>query len=134
MLQSSDGRRTLDVGDGYLTWSVLSTVDTHLTYLASSVPLAVSFLKTGICSADNAQEAARQINLIRDALTQVPPELAVYDQSDLSKQAPWLGRLSPVITSCGNLYITPDGKDLLFELVSILSYASILGVDIVTVG
>ncbi len=130
ILQSSDGRRSLDVGSGELTRSILSTVEIRLERLSSSVPLAIAFLKSGACSTDDAQETARQVNLVRDALAQVPPELAVYDQTDLSKQAPWSGKLSPVITSCGNLYITADGKDFLFELVSILAYASVLGVSV----
>lgn len=43
---------------------------------------------------------------------------------------PWKGRLSNVITSCANLYTTADGKDLLYEVVSILCYAEVAAVSV----
>lgn len=43
----------------------------------------------------------------------------------IEKTVPWKGKLSPVITACANLYTTADGKDLLLEVVCILSYAQI---------
>lgn len=38
--------------------------------------------------------------------------------------------MSPVITSCANLYTTKDGRDLLFEIVSILCYGYYSNTDI----
>lgn len=132
ILQSTDGSRALDVGNGDLINSIRSTVSTWIRPLLAQVPLAIDFLDSGQCQSDAAQETARQINLIRDALSQVPPDEAVFDQSDLTRQAPWVGNLSPVITSCANLYTTSDGQDLLFEIVSVLVYASVARVDVST--
>lgn len=134
ILQSDDGHRMLDVGNGELIYSVYSTVNVRLEHLLPQVRLAIAFLRSGSCPADEAQETARQINLIRDALAQVPPEQAVFNQQDLSQQGPWSGNLSPVITSCANLYTTADGRDLLYELIVILVYASVIGVNVSTIN
>lgn len=131
--ESTDGARTLDAGNGDLIYSILSTVNLRLGGMREEAPLAIDFLESGLCRGDLGVETARQINLIRDALSQVPPNLAVFDQKDLSKKAPWLGNLSPIVTSCAHLYTTADGRDLLFEIVSILVYAGIVGVDVSTI-
>ncbi len=49
----------------------------------------------------------------------------MFDIDDRKKEVPWKGNISSAITSCANLYTTSDGKDLLFELVSVLVYADI---------
>jgi hypothetical protein len=87
-------------------------------------------LKTGKCSHKDAYETARQINLIRDAFSQIAPSQAIYNKDDLSERAPWADNLSGIVTSCGNLYTTADGKDLLYELVCILTFAHYKKVDV----
>ncbi len=126
MLESADGQRLLDLGGRELTNSILSTVTVHLDSLLPQVPLAVQFLRYGNCVADDAQEAARQLNLIRDALGAIPPEQAVWDLNDRTVLPPWTGNLSPIVTSCANLYTTSNGRDLLWELVALLTYASVV--------
>lgn len=133
ILQSADGRRLLDLGRGDLVHSAYSTVCLRLEAMLTEVPLGVEFLRTGNCDSNAAQETARQLNLIRDALSQVPPNQAIFDRDDLAKKGPWAGNISPVITSCANLYTTADGQDLLYEIVSILVYASVIGVDVSTI-
>lgn len=133
LLQSADGNRTLDTGNGELAHSIYSTAFVRTQYLLPQVTLAIQFLQLSSCPADAALETARQLNLIRDAFAQIPPEEAVFDWQDISRQAPWSGNLSPVITSCANLYTTADGQDLLFEMVSILVYASVAGVDVLKI-
>lgn len=134
ILQSADGYRVLDTGGGELLYSILSTVTIRASHVLPQVGQAVRFLQSGRCAADAAQETARQLNLVRDALSQVPPDEAVFDMQDISRQPPWSGNLSPVITSCANLYTTSEGQDLLFELVSILVYASVVDADVSTIG
>ena len=68
---------------------------------------------------------AEQINQLRDELSQFPPEKAIYDIDNPKLPAPWDGKLSPVVTSCANIFTTADGQDLLYEIVSILCYAKI---------
>ncbi len=130
ILITSDEKRTVDIGS-YEIWKCLySTVAIRLDYYADKIPLALAFLKTGRCIYQNANDIARQINLVRDALAAIPPEKAVYDADDITRNAPWFGNLSPVITSCNTMFTTADGKDLLYELVCILCYAGIREVDI----
>ncbi len=82
-------------------------------------------METGRCKWEDGYNVARQINLVRDELSQFSPDKAVYDLDNPKEAAPWSGRLSPVITSCANMFTTADGKDLLYEIVKILSYAQV---------
>ena len=127
---SSDGKRIVDVGTHDIWYALYSTVDMRLGLSKRKVPLAISFLSTGCCKAIDAQETARQMNLVRDELAGISPDKAVYDKNDPKKIAPWKGHISPIVTSCGNMFTTADGHDLLCELVSILTYASVLKVDV----
>ena len=60
-----------------------------------------------------------------------PLSALVYDMNDTKKKAPWEGNISSVITSCGNFFTTADGKDLIFELTSLLCYAAVKKCNIV---
>ena len=121
-IQSADSKRFVDVGNSDVLLSLYSTILMRIDK-KTDIQLAIEFLRTGDCNTENALECARQMNLIRDRLSQISPDNAVYNFKDLTKKAPWSGNLSPTITSCANLYLTADGKDLLFELVSILTYS-----------
>ena len=129
-LRTSDGKRTVDIGSEDIWFSVYSTAEERLGGFKRKIPLALEFLKTKECTAENAQETARQINLMRDEFASIKPEKAVYDMNDKKVKAPWYGKISPVVTSCANLYTTADGGDLLFEVVGILTYASIKKKDV----
>ena len=127
---SSDEKRIVDVGGSDIWFSLYSTVETRLGSAKRKVPLAFAFMKTGKCAPKDGLETARQFNLIRDELSKYPPNKAVYNLNAPKKDAPWKNNLSQVITSCANLYTTSDGKDMLFETVSILTYAGIKGVAV----
>lgn len=129
IIYSEDSQRSISLGYGIL-FSVYSTLEVRLKHFCQEIPLVEQFLKTGICESENALETARQWNLLRDEFSKISPDKAVYDMTDLNKQAPWSGNLSKVITSCANLYTTDDGQDLLFEIVSILCYADIAGTKV----
>ena len=121
-IQSSDSKRFINVGTSDVFLSLYSTVFMRIDK-KTDIQLAIEFLRTGACNIENALECARQFNLVRDRLSQILPENSVYDMRHPENKAPWLGNLSPTITSCANMFITADGKDLLFELVSILTYS-----------
>lgn len=128
---SSNGKRVVDIGTSDILWSVYSTaVNAFLGLKKNKISKALKFLESGICSGKDGYEIARQFNLIRDEFAKIKPEDMVYDIKDKTKRAPWIDNISPVITSCANLYTTADGKDLLFEIVSILCYAQIAKVDV----
>ena len=134
MIMSSDDKRYVDVGSEDIWYSVLSTAEIRLAPMKKDIRLALDFLNTGKCSAMNAHETARQFNLIRDAFSQIDPSNAVYNKDKPSMVAPWINNLSGIVTSCGNLYTTSDGKDLLYEIVCILTYAYYRKVDVLTEG
>lgn len=122
---SEDQKRIIDIGEEDIWKAVYSTIISCIGYNKNKYPLVFDFIKNGKCYGENGYETARQFNLIRDELSRFPPEKAVYDIDNPSIEAPWKENLSPVITSCANLFTTEDGKDLLYELVSILTYAQI---------
>lgn len=134
IIMSSNGEMYVDVGSEGIWYSILSTAEIHLAPMKKSINLALDFLHTGKCSAKNAHETARQFNLIRDAFSQIAPSNAVYDKENPSAVAPWNDNLSGIVTSCGNLYTTSDGKDLLYEVVCVLTYAHYKKVDVLTEG
>lgn len=134
IIMSSDGKRSVDVGSEGIWYSVLSTAEIRLAPMKKDVRLALDFLNTGKCSAKNAHETARQFNLIRDAFSQIAPSNAVYNKDKPTMAAPWSNNLSGIVTSCGNLYTTSDGKDLLYEVVCILTYAHYKNIDVLSEG
>ncbi len=129
---SSDNKRMVNIG-GSDTWlSLSSTVYVRLDYYKREIPFAIDFLKTGKCKAKDASATAKQFNMIRDELSKFKPSDVVFDHNDLKKDVPWKDNIRDVITSCANYFTTADGKDLLYETVSILIYASIANVDVST--
>jgi len=130
-LITSDGKRSVDIGGSDIWFSVYSTSLALIGSKKKKVAKAIAFMETGKADGNEGYEIAKQFNLIRDELSQYPPEKAVYDINDKKKKAPWVGNLSPVITSCGNLYTTADGQDLFFEVVSIFVYAQIKKIEVI---
>ncbi len=130
VIYSEDHKRQIDVGTSDTIHAVYSTIIVLLEDKIDGITQALNFIRTGNCVPKKGYETARQINLIRDALSAYSPDKAVYDYMNLKKQAPWAENLSPVITSCANLFTTADGKDLLFEMISILCYAEICNVSV----
>jgi hypothetical protein len=122
-LITSDNRIVIDVGSADNMKSLYLTVKERAVADYQSMRLALAFLKTGACKSKNALETARQLNLVRDRLATIPPSDAVTCGDSL-------GDFSSVVTSCANLYMTADGMDLPAELIRMLVYAGIVGVDI----
>ena len=108
-LVTKDGKRSGDIGGSDIWTSVYSTAVESFGFKKRNVSLALKFMETGKCDGKDGYEVARQFNLIRDEFAAVPPETAVYDIYDRKTKAPWDGKISPVITSCANLYTTADG-------------------------
>lgn len=122
---SLDKKRVVDIGSEDVWKAVYSTIVSCTGKKRKKFPMAYAFLENGHCSGEDGYETARQFNMIRDELSQFSPDKAVYDIDNPKMKAPWDGKLSPVVTSCANMFTTADGKDLLFEIVSILSYAKV---------
>ncbi len=121
VLRTSDNRVIVDVGSHVLWDALKNTVEARLDYLMDSIKDAWSLLNESIPDYDKALETARQINLIRDGLSRLTPDQVVYDKNKTSSNK---ANISAVVTSCGNYFTTADGKDLLAELVGLLTYSA----------
>ena len=75
------------------------------------------------CEYGDCLEVARQFNLIRDELSKYSSDDVVYDMNSSQKRAPWEGKISPVVTSCANIFTSTDGEDLLSGIVAACVYA-----------
>ena len=120
----------VDVGSQDIWNSVYSTIVYHLLNAEVKYKNAMSIFTKGKVSSDNALVAAREMNMIRDELSQVAPNKVIYDINNLNVKPPWGDNISPVITSCMNYFTTADGKDLLFEIVNIFVHSSYYKVDV----
>ncbi len=127
---SSDGIKYVDIGSSDIWLALYSTIVACFGIKKITINKALSFFDKGECKSQDGFEVARQFNQIRDELSKHSPDKAVYDLNDKKNKPKWLTEISPVTTSCGNLFTTADGKDLLYEVVCILTYAEIAKVDI----
>ncbi len=130
-LLCENGEKYINIGRFDLWKALYSTVVGCLGNKEEQYQLAFEFLKSGCCKGEQGYEVARQINRLRDELSQFPPDKAVYDIDNPELMAPWKDNMSPVITSCANMFITADGQDLLYEIVCLLCYAQIAETDII---
>lgn len=129
-LITTDGSRYVDIGNSDIWTALYSTIVGNIKGLKrNGIKEAIEFIEVGSCKAKDGYKLARQFNLIRDCLASVSPTKCVFDINDKKKRCPW-GKISPIVTSCANLFTTSDGGDLLFEIVSILTYAEIAKVDV----
>ena len=129
-LYSKDGKKYVNIGGGDIWKAVYSTAVSCVGKKRKKYQLAFDFLETGKCDGNQGYDVARQINFLRDELSQFSPEKAAYDIDNPKVPAPWKGKLSPVVTSCANLFTTADGQDLFYEIVVILCYAKVAKTDV----
>ncbi len=127
---SNDEVKVVDIGNTSIWRALYSTIFVCLGSKIKKYNYASSFLKNGKCDGKDGYATAREFNLIRDELSKYPPSKMVYNLENKNEQPPWGNKISPVITSCSNYFTTADGKDLLFEIVSILCYAQVKGVNL----
>ena len=131
-IMSNDCVVLADVGNSEYWNCFCSTIFTKLNSMKDSIPFALKFLENGTCEADDCLETARQLNLIRDKLSQLSTDEIVFDYKDPTNKKHKNINISPIVTSCGNFFTTADGKDLIFELNSILCYAAYKKVPVIS--
>lgn len=119
-ISCTNGMASVNVGNSEIWKALVSTVNTLLKKQSLSISKGIAFFNSGSCISSECLETARQINLIRDALSAFKPNEVVFDEKNPSYRASWANNISPVITSCANYFITADGHDLLSELVGLL--------------
>ncbi len=129
-IYSSDGEKIIQINSS--VWlAAVSTVVNCLGKRIKFMPKAKLFIETFDCKPEDGYIIAREINLIRDELSGFSPDKAIADINNKKEKLPWGDNISPVITSCANLFTTDDGKDLFYELVCIFVYSNINNVDII---
>lgn len=134
IIKTMDEKRYIDIGTSDNFIALYSTIRVRCESNFKEIGKALLFLEKGKCLNNEALETARQVNKIRDYLSQIEPVKMVYDYRKQDDVNPLLEKMSYVVTSCGNLFLTADGKDLLFEIVSILTYGHYLKTDIIIEG
>lgn len=127
---SSDSKRSIPLG-GMDTWQTLcSTIKYHLIPRKNELEHVFFFMEHNHISSSDCMTAAREFNLVRDALSRITPDRIVYDIKNPEQLPPWGNNISPVITSCANYLTTGAGDDLLAEIVKILVYAAYSETDV----
>ena len=130
-IYTSDEKKSVDVGMGSIWYSIYSTASVAFSADAKSgIPLAMLFLKSGECSAENVKETKRQLEVVRNGFLSLDPNKAVYDLHKPDMPPPWAGNIASTVTSCADLYTTADGKDLFTEVLTLLSYAEKMGLSV----
>lgn len=119
---SEDGKKMINVGAYDIWLAMYSTIITNCAPIKEQIKKAIEFMDEKTCEHNDCLEVARQFNLIRDELSKYPPLEAVYDLNVPEKKAPWEGRISPVVTSCANLFTSADGEDMLGGIVTVCVY------------
>lgn len=123
-LYTSDEQESVDVGSGSVWFSIYSTALILFSdELKEKIPLAMAFLKTGVCSSETAKETEAQLQTVQRVFSSIAPDRAVYDYRKPDVLPPWAGSIASSVTSCANLYTTSDGEDLFTEVLALLSYA-----------
>lgn len=114
----------------YEYWDMVKEILEYFFNGDKSVRKAMEFFEKEICKAEDGYDVARQINLIRDKLSQEKIDKLDKVKKKLSKDYEYLNNISPVITSFANLFTTSEGEDLFVELVKILCFSYIKKEDI----
>ena len=123
-IYTADEKKSVDVGMGSIWYSIYSTASVAFSNdIKKDIPLAMEFMKTGECSAENVKDTKKQFEAVREAFSTIEPEKAVYDLHKPDVPPPWAGNIASTVTSCANLYTTADGKDLFNEVIALLDYA-----------
>ncbi|WFF73431.1 Imm70 family immunity protein [Proteiniclasticum sp. QWL-01] len=123
LIISSDSQQIVDVGTNDILNALSSTIQVWLWPYISDIEEALEFIIYGTSDANKTIEIAKQFVFIRDKLSLLGPECAVYDISNPTKPGPWNGYISKEVTSCANLFTTSDGKNLLDEIIRLCHYA-----------
>ena len=119
---SEDGKKIINIGAYDIWFAMYSTIVMKCDSINNQINNAKLFMDKKVCEYEDCMEVARQFNLIRDELSKYSPKEVVYDMNSPEKKAPWVEKISPVVTSCANLFSSADGEDLLGAIVAVCVY------------
>lgn len=103
------------IGTGDFLHSFFSTIAYNLENKnwGSRFPIIMNELYQGKMRAENVDKAITELEIIKKELKKYPPQKAIWDIDDLSKQSPWGDNISKDITDLSNYFVTSDGADFL---------------------
>ena len=103
------------IGSADFLHSFFSTVAVNLEggKWGSRFPVLMNELYQGNLSVKKTDVAIEELTCIREELKSFPPEKAVWDIDDLSKQPPWGKNISEEITDLSNYFVTSEGEDFI---------------------
>jgi 2,3-bisphosphoglycerate-dependent phosphoglycerate mutase len=87
-------------------------------------PLVMHDLYEGEISGDDAAQARKELDTIREELRKFPPSDVVWDIHDPAKQPPWGDNIADTITDLGNYFVTSDGRDMFDVLGEAVDFAA----------
>lgn len=104
------------IGYGELLNSFFSTVAFHLEKKngwGSRFPCVMRNLYEGELNFSDIPEATKEIEIIKNELRSIPPDLVIWDLDDINVKPPWGTNISANIQNLSEYFITNDGRNLL---------------------
>lgn len=123
LIATNNDEYSVDVGSASFLFCFYSTLVTHIPNFDKKLPNLFRLLQEGHLTADSCSQAAKELNTARDLLSNLPPDNVVWDMAQPEKQPPWGSNIAASITSLGNYFVTANGEDLVFEILTLLQVA-----------
>ncbi|MBF2456559.1 immunity 70 family protein [Listeria welshimeri] len=103
------------VGNSDFLHSFFSTICVNLedSKWGSKYPVFMKKLYSGRLNTEDLAEAKKELNDIKEALSNLSPDKIVWDAEDLQKNPPWGIDISSDIKNLSEYFITSDGKNLI---------------------
>ncbi|SFI36636.1 MULTISPECIES: Imm70 family immunity protein [unclassified Bacillus (in: firmicutes)] len=111
-----------EVGHPDLLHSFFSTMSYHTEPegWGTKYPLLMKDLYFDKLKWKDAPEALKNIEEIREKLSEIPPSEVVWDIEDIAKRPPWEDNLPEQVTNLENYYATPRGTTFFTLLINAL--------------
>ena len=111
------GNITDEIGTPDFLHAFFSAVSSNLEAgWGERFPVLMNKLYQGELLKRDAEPALEELAIVERELSQLPPNMVVWDCDDLSKQPPWGRNISPDITNLSNYFVTSAGRDLIGTL------------------
>ena len=126
------GPRYYEIGSGSFLHSFFSTVCIRLEEgkWGTRFPTLMNGLYEGQLENSDVLEAKKELQIVRDELSDFPPNNVVWDRDDLNARPPWGNNISKDITDLSNYFVTSDGKDLITVMLRAFADAESSGENI----
>lgn len=109
------GKYNYVIGTGAFLHAFFSTIAYRLedNNWGSKFPNLMIGLYNGVLQPNECAWVLDELRIIKEQLSQLPPNKVVWDIDNLDLQPPWKDNIANTITNLSNYFITNDGKQLL---------------------